>query len=143
MNDLHIKRLQQILSKKNTMSTNISQRNQKTNQVTGHDKSGRISDSENYALVAINADAALREYMGARADDNVKKQAMFKSIATYGTCSLEDLPDEIENKVALNLLDTYFLGAHIMSDLVTPGLQTIYTQNEKKARDLQQEKYKK
>lgn len=138
-----MKRLQQILSKKNTMSTNIGQRNQKTNQVTGHDKSARVSDAENYALVAKNADYAMREFMGARADDMVKKQAMFKQISTYGTCSLEELPDEIENKVALNLLDVYFTGCHIMTDLTTPGLATIYTLKQKQAKDLQQEKYKK
>ena len=124
------------------MSTSIASRNLKTNQVVAHDKSGRISDAENYALVAKNADAAMREFMGARADDNAKKQKMFKDIATMGTTSLKDLPDEMENKVALNLLDVYFTGCHIMTDLVTSGLQTLYTQNERKAKQLQQEKYK-
>ncbi len=140
---IHIKRLQQLLSKKNTMSTSIAQRDAKFNQVTSADKSGRVSDSENYALVAINADLAMREFMGARADDSVKKQQMLKDIATFGTTSLKDMPDDIENKVSLNLLDVYFTGCHIQTDLITPGLQTIYTQNMKKAKDLQQEKYKK
>ena len=125
------------------MSTSIASRNLKTNQVVAHDKSGRISDAENYALVAKNADAAMREFMGARADDNAKKQKMFKDIASMGTTSLADMPDEMENKVALNLLDVYFTGCHIMTDLVTPGIATLYTQNEKKAKQLQQEKYKK
>lgn len=125
------------------MSTSISQRDRKTNQVTSHDKSGRVSDAENYALVAKNADAALREFMGPRADDAVAKQAMFKDIQTYGAVKMQDLPYDIENKVALNLADVYFMGAHIMTDMVTPGLETIYTLKEKKQKDLQQERYKK
>ena len=125
------------------MSTSISQRNSKFNTVTGHDKSGRVSDVENYALIAKGADYALREFMGARADDSAKKNKMAKDIATMGTVSLADLPEDIENKVALNLLDVYFLGAHILTDLITPGYATLYTQNERKAKDLQQEKYKK
>lgn len=125
------------------MSSNISSRNQKTGQVVSHDKSGRISDSENYAMIAIGADAGLREYMGSRSDDMVAKQELFKQIQTYGTCSLEELPYDISNKTALNYLDVLFTGMHVMTDLVTPGMATIYTQNEKKQKDLQQEKYKK
>jgi hypothetical protein len=40
---VHMKRLEQILSKKNAYSFDISERNQKTGQVTGHDKNGRVN----------------------------------------------------------------------------------------------------
>ena len=89
------------------MSTSISQRDRKTNQVTSHDKSGRVSDAENYALVAKNADAALREFMGPRADDAVAKQAMFKDIQTYGVVKMKDLPYDIENKFS-QIIICYF-----------------------------------
>lgn len=64
INDLHMKRLQQMLSKKNTSSIEIDQRNAKTGQVTAGDKNSRISDSDGFALTVIEADAALKEFMG-------------------------------------------------------------------------------
>ena len=39
---IHIRRLQQLLSKKNTYSLSIKQRNLKNNQVTGHDAIAKI-----------------------------------------------------------------------------------------------------
>ena len=56
-----------MLQKKNTFSTSIDKRSLKTNQVTGDDKVARISDVESYALSTIEADAALREFLGPRA----------------------------------------------------------------------------
>lgn len=138
-----MKRLQQVLSKKNTMSTDITSRNSKTNQVTSHDKSGRVSDSENYALTAINAEYALKEYMGARSDNSHMKQQMFKQIQQQGYTRLADYEDRMEDKVALNLLDVYFTGAGIMSDLVTPGLATTYTLQNKKVKGQIKNKYEK
>lgn len=125
------------------MSTDISTRNSKTNQVVGHDKSGRISDAENYALMAIGGEYALREYMGPRADNSRTKQQMFKDIANQGYTRLADYEDNIDDKVALNLLDVYFTGAGIMTDLTSPGITTNYTNQQKKHRDLTREKYNK
>ena len=140
---LHMKRLQQCLSKKNTMSTDISIRNSKTNQVIGHDKSGRISDMENYALIAIGGENALKEYMGPRSDNSHTKQQMFKDIANQGYTRLSDYEDRPEDKVALNLLDVYFTGCGIMTDLLSPGLTTVYTNQQKQHKDLIRDKYNK
>ena len=138
-----MKRLQQCLSKKNTMSTDISIRNSKTNQVIGHDKSGRISDMENYALIAIGGENALKEYMGPRSDNSHTKQQMFKDIANQGYTRLSDYEDRPEDKVALNLLDVYFTGCGIMTDLLSPGLTTVYTNQQKQHKDLIRDKYNK
>ena len=61
------RRLEQILSKKNSYSSEISLRDSKTGQVTSSDKSGRVSDVENYALLTLGAKDALKEFLGPRA----------------------------------------------------------------------------
>jgi len=60
--------------------------------------------------------------MSARADDSVAKQQMLKDIAKDGYTKLENYPDELKNKQALNTLDVMFTGAGLVTDLLTPGL---------------------
>lgn len=126
---IHIKRMQQILSKKNTTSTEISQRSQLTGQVTGKDKNARDSDQENFALVTMEADNTLRELLGPRADDNVMKTQMYNEIARKGYVSINELTNKVENKTTLNTVDVYLIGMGIKSDLVTDGLVVNKTLN--------------
>lgn len=118
----HEKRVQQILSKKNTTSTEISSRSAVTNQVVGKDKNARDSDQENFALVTLNATDCLRELLGGRADDMVMKNEMYSSIAQKGYVSLNQLTNNVENKTTLNTIDVHLIGMGIKSDLVTDGL---------------------
>ena len=108
--------------KKNGMSTDISQRSSMTGQVTGKNKNGRESDVENNMLISMGLTTTMKELNSARADDLVMKQEMLKDIALNGYVNLSDLPDEIENKTTLNMVDTYFLSMGLNTDLVTSGL---------------------
>lgn len=119
---LNIKRMQQILSKKNTTSTEISARSALTGQVTGKDKNARDSDQENFALVTLDSNDTLRELLGPRADDMVMKTQMYSEIAKKGYVSLDELTSKVENKTTLNTVDAYLIGMGIKSDLVTDGL---------------------
>ena len=119
---LHIKRMQQILSKKNTTSTDISSRSSLTGQVTGHDKNARESDQENFALVTLNAENTLREMLGPRADDMVMKTQRYTEISRKGYVSIDELTNKVENKTTLRTIDAYFIGMGIKTDLVTDGL---------------------
>jgi hypothetical protein len=119
---VHIKRVQQILSKKNTTSTDISSRSAMTGQVVGKDKNARDSDTENFALVTLNAENTLREFMGPRSDDLVMKNEMYASIAQKGYVSLDQLTNKVENKTTLNTLDVHLIGMGIKSDLISEGL---------------------
>ena len=119
---VHVKRVQQILSKKNTTSTEIASRSAMTGQVVGKDKNARDSDQENFALVSLGANDTLREFMGPRADDMVMKNEMYASIAQKGYVSLAQLTNKVENKTTLNALDVHLIGMGIKSDLITDGL---------------------
>lgn len=119
---IHMKRMQQILTKKNSTSTEISSRSQLTGQVIGRDKNARGSDQENFALVTLGSENSLRELLGPRADDRVMKDQMHIEIAKKGYVSINELPDRVENKTTLNTVDAYLIGMGIKSDLVTDGL---------------------
>lgn len=118
---LHCKRMQQILSKKNSTSTDISARSPITRQVVNKDKNARQSDQENFALVTVGATNVLRELLGGRADDMTMKTQMYSEIAKKGYVSLEELSDNVINKTSLNTLDVYLHGMGLETDLITKG----------------------
>lgn len=118
----HIKRTQQILAKKNGLSTSIDVRSSMTGQVTAGDKNGRQSDLENFMLISLNMNDVLKELNGPRSDDMVMKEEMLNDINTKGYVSLEDLTSDPVNKTTLNTVDTFLLGMGLNSDLVTKGL---------------------
>ena len=138
---IHTKRVQQTLSKKNSFSINIESRNMKTNQITASDKNGRISDSDNFAMMAINAEFGLKEFLAPRSDDMQMKQKMISDIATKGYVQLKDLPDSIDNKQSLNLLDVYFTGATLKTNLVSTGYLFRRSIKSKQVKELASKKY--
>lgn len=126
---LHCKRMQQILSKKNSTSTEISNRSPITGQVINHDKNARQSDQENFALVVLDAENALKEFLGGRADDMVMKTQMYSEISRKGYVSINELTNDVNNKTALNTLDVYLHGMGFDTDLITKGLELNKTLN--------------
>ena len=115
---IHEKRMPQTLMKKSNASIKIEKRNPKTGQVVGEDKNARNSDSEVYSLATLGAMKALSEFMGSRADDMRSKNEMYAAIAKNGYVSLEDLTDDVRDKVALNTFDTYFLMQGLRTNMI-------------------------
>jgi hypothetical protein len=106
-------------------------------QVTGDSKVARVSDMENYALNVVGADQALKEFMGPRSDNRESKQQMYQNIATYGYTKLSDLESNVEDSQTLNTVDVYFMGAGIVTDLISNGLALPRTIKGKKQRATQ------
>lgn len=129
------KRVQQTAIKKNKTSIDMSMRDAKTNQVVSRDKNGRESIDENYALATYGAYYAMKEFMSFRADDSVMKEAAYNAIRHDGYVSLDDLPDNIENKAALNMLDAYMISMGLKTDLVTDGYLTLKSLKKEKEYD--------
>lgn len=117
------KRMEQTNTKKNSSSTHIDERSATTGQVVGHDKNGRSSDQENIALRVIGADNILKEINGFRADGLQRKTYAYAQIAKSGSCSLEDVESQagIEDRLALETLDVYYMTAGLATDLITEG----------------------
>ena len=119
---IHMKRVEQMASKKNSMSTDITKRNPKTGQVTGDDKNGRMSDMENIAMTTIGDPSILKEFLNAKADNMFMKTEMLKQIQNNGYVDLSKVPSRASDKIALNTLDIYFTACGVKTDLVTDGL---------------------
>ncbi len=116
---IHLKRLQQILRKKNKVTTSADKRDSRTGQVVREDKGAKITDADMYSMAIINADPVMRELYGPRADSLEAKEELYKQLRE-GTDlpRLSSLPNKLEDKIALNTLNTYILGASLVSDLV-------------------------
>lgn len=115
---IHEKRMPQTLMKKSAASIKISKRNPKTGQVVGDDKNARNSDSEVYSLATLGANAALREFLGPRADDSRAKSEMYSKIGDNGFVSLDELTDDPYNKTAVNTFDVYFLMQGLRTNMI-------------------------
>ena len=115
---IHEKRMPQTLMKKSAASIKISKRNPKTGQVVGDDKNARNSDSEVYSLATLGANAALREFLGPRADDSKAKSEMYSKIGDNGFVSLDELTDDPYNKTAVNTFDVYFLMQGLRTNMI-------------------------
>lgn len=115
---LNIKRLQQLNQKKLGLSTDASERNMITGQVSGSDKNSRNSDQETIALLTVGANTTLKEFMSMRADDMVMKSEMNKKISRDGYVAMSELTDKLSNKTTLNSAAVFFIGAGLMTDLV-------------------------
>lgn len=127
---LNIKRTQQMLHKKNSLSISNTKKSSTTGQVVNKDKNARDSDIEASMLVALGADKILQELHGPRADDPVMKTQMNKSIAQKGYVILDELENLPTNKVALNTANTYLLGMGLKSDLISSTYILPKTSNE-------------
>jgi hypothetical protein len=115
---IHIRRLQQILSKKTTYSTDASKRNQLTGQLSGDDAIGRLADEEAYSLKTIGAEATLNELLGPRADNRDKRLEMYQAIEKQGFVQYEQLIGDLKNQSTINYLDALLLAAGLRSDLI-------------------------
>lgn len=115
---IHEKRMPQTLMKKSAASIKTDKRNPLSGQVVGDDKNARNSDSEVYSLATLGANKALSEFLGPRADDMRSKNEMYAEIAKNGYVSMEDLTDDVYNKVALNTFDMYFLMQGLRTNMI-------------------------
>lgn len=116
---INIKRVQQMLAKKNGLALSDENVWHLTGQVINDDKNARDSDIEATMLVAMGADKILEELHGPRSDDTAMKRQMMNDIATKGHVVLDDLENLPTNKTTLNAVNTYLMGMQIKSNLIS------------------------
>ena len=124
---LPIKRMKQLLTKKNGMSIDAKTRDMKTGLLTGVDKNGKESDREFESLAICGLDNTIKEFSRSRADSMNDKSVMNNTINNLGQVYLKDLPDDPTDSLSKNLLSTYFIGAQLYTNLVNEDYMTPYT----------------
>ena len=115
-------RPQQTNNKKNSTSIHNTQRSAITNQVTGDDKNGRSSDTENVAFELLGAKAILKELNGFRADGIKRGNFAVSQIVNTGQCDLDEIEAQagIEDRSTLRAVDVMFTGMMLKTNLVSP-----------------------
>ena len=124
---LPIKRMKQLLTKKNGMSISTKTRDMKTGLLTGIDKNGKESDREFESLAICGLDNSIKEFSRSRADSMNDKSVMNNTINNLGQVYLKDLPDDPADSLSKNLLSAYFIGAKLYTNLVNEDYMTPYT----------------
>ena len=134
---LHIKKVQQFITKKNSMSTDITSRDMKTGLETGHDKNGQTTDREMESLAALSLYNTMTEFSRPRADAMSAKNNMYNIINTKGEVSLSEVPIEQDDSLSKNLMDAYLIGSHLKSNMISDDYYTAYTVKEKKRKTIE------
>ena len=124
---IHLKRMKQMLTKKNNTAMNIENRDMKTGRLLGNDKGGQETDREFESLAIMGLDWTMDEFARPKADATDAMTQMSNSILANGYVSDKDLQVSSDDSLGKNLLNAYLLGAHIASNLVDIDYMTPYT----------------
>ena len=116
-----IRKVKQFLSKKNSMSTNISNRDMKSGLLQTVDKNGNTSDREMESLAVMGLDASMKELATYRADSMNAKDEFYSMINTTGMVRQSDVDVETSDSLARNEQNVYLLGAGLNSNLIKEG----------------------
>lgn len=128
---IHMKRMKQMVTKKNGMSIDTKSRDMRTGLLTGIDKNGKESDHEFESLAISGLYDTMNEFSRPRADAMTDKSIMNNTIKTLGMVSIKDLPREVDDSLSKNLLSAYYLGAQLYTNLVNQEYMTPYTYTNK------------
>lgn len=116
--DVPVKRLKQMAFSKNHTSTAAAKRDPRTWQVTGEDRTARVTDVETYSLLVQGAYAPAQEFYGPMADDVDAHYEMLRLIQRDGEVELRDLPNDPTSKVTMNTINAFMLGSCLESNFI-------------------------
>jgi hypothetical protein len=115
---MYVRKLQQMLSKKNDASGDIDSVNPLIGQVTGDSKSAAIGDMQTASLVTTNQQDAIREFLTIRADNLPAKNRMLSIIEKNGTVNYSDCDVKLKDNQSLQTLWVFMTGALLKTDLL-------------------------
>ena len=124
---IHLKRMKQMVTKKNNTAMNIEKRDMKSGRLMGEDKGGQETDKEFESLATMGLDWTMDEFARPKADAMSAASQMSNAILANGFVSDKDLQVSSDDSLGKNMLNAYLLGAHIASNLVDIDYMTPYT----------------
>lgn len=128
----NIKKMKQFITKKNAMSLDINDRDMRTGLLNGADKNGKMSDREFESLIVNDNEDTIKEFSRFRADAMQQKSQALNTINLTGNLSLDDLSAENDEVLSKNMLDAYFIGAHLKTNLISPTYELNSTLKDRK-----------
>ena len=131
---INIKRMKQMLTKKNNTAIDIENRDMKTGLLTGKDKGGKETDREFMSLATMGMEYTMDEFARPKADAMNAMQQMSNTILSKGYVSDEDINVAKNDSIGKNLLNVYLMGAHIHSNLIDIEYMTPLTSKNKQVK---------
>jgi hypothetical protein len=131
---IHLKRMKQMLTKKNNTAIDIDKRDMKTGLLVGEDKGGKETDREFESLATMGLEYTIDEFARPKADAMEAMSQMSNTILAKGYVSDKDINVAKDDSIGKNLLNTYLIGAHIHSNLVDINYMTPLTAKNKQTR---------
>lgn len=123
----HIKKVQQIVTKKSKWGLSTENRDMKTGRLIGADKGTAMSDREFEGLATLGLDYTTYEFSKPRADYMKAKASMNAAINTKGYATIDDVPNDIDDSLSRNMVDVYLTSAMFATNLVNQDGYTPYT----------------
>lgn len=131
---IHIKRMKQMLSKKNNASMNIEKRDMRTGLLSQQDKGAKETDREFESLASYGLDETLDEFRTVKADALDASAEMLATILDKGSVSQKDYTVTRHDNLGRNMLNVYLIGACIHTNLIDEQYMTPLTAKNKKKR---------
>lgn len=128
---IHIKRMKQMITKKNSTAINIEKRDMKTGLLLGEDKGGKETDREFESLAVMGLDYTMDEFARPKADAMAAMTQMSNLILSQGFVSEKDITVSKDDSLGKNLLNVYLIGANIHSNLIDIDYMTPHTAKNK------------
>lgn len=115
---IHIKKMKQFITKKNSTPSSIDNRDMKSGLLISHDKGGKTSDREMEALAVMGLDKTMEEMSTWRADYMDAKSIAYQTIGTLGKISEKDIQIDDMDSIAKNTLNAYMVSSLINSNIL-------------------------
>lgn len=115
---IHLKKMKQFITKKNSTPTGIDNRDMKSGLLVSFDKGGKTSDREMEALAVMGLDETMEEMSTWRADYMDAKSAAYQTISTLGVISKDDIPIDETDSISKNTLNAYLTSALINTNIL-------------------------
>ena len=115
---IHLKKMQQFITKKNSTPSGIDTRDMKSGLLVSFDKGGKTSDREMESLAVMGLDKTMDEMSTWRADYMNAKSVAYQTISTMGKISNSDIPIDDEDSIAKNTLNAYLISSLINTNML-------------------------
>lgn len=131
---LNVKRLKQMLTKKNNTALEIANRDMKSGRLLGHDKGGLESNKEFEGALALGLENTTAEYARIKAASMKAKAETYNTINIKGEVSFDDIDTDKTDSIAKNTMNVYLIGANLHSNLIDEDYYNPISLEKKKKR---------
>ena len=128
---IHLKRMKQMLSKKNNASMHVNNRDMRTGLLQQGDKAAKETDREFESLAYYGLNYTMDEFRTIKADSLKASTQAVSTILDRGSVSEKDYVVARNDSLSRNLLNVYLIGANIHSNLIDEEYMTPYTARNK------------